>query len=48
MTTSLYSRLGGYDAIAMFATQLIGKAREDDILGRFWKNRGADRNAREL
>jgi hemoglobin len=48
MTTSLYYRLGGYDAIAMFATKLIGLAREDDVLGRFWENRGADRNAREL
>jgi hemoglobin len=48
MTTSLYYRLGGYDAIAMFATKLIGRAREDDVLGRFWENRGADRNAREL
>jgi hemoglobin len=48
MTTSLYSRLGGYDAIAMFATKLIGEAQQDDILGRFWENRGADRNARDL
>ncbi len=48
MTTSLYSRLGGYDAIAMFATKLIGQAQQDDILGRFWENRGADRNARDL
>ena len=48
MTTSLYSRLGGYDAIAMFATKLIDQAQQDDILGRFWENRGADRNARDL
>lgn len=48
MTTSLYSRLGGYDAIAMFATKLIGQAQQDDVLGRFWENRGADRNARDL
>jgi len=48
INTSLYSRLGGYDAIARFATTLIGHAQEDDLLGRFWKNRGEDRNAREL
>jgi hemoglobin len=48
VTASLYSRLGGYDAIAMFATKLIGEAQQDDILGRFWENRGADRNARDL
>ncbi|MEO9896208.1 MAG: group 1 truncated hemoglobin, partial [Paracoccaceae bacterium] len=29
-------------------TQLIGKAQKDDLLGRFWVNRGEDRNAREL
>lgn len=48
MTTSLYSRLGGYDGIAMFANKLVGAARKDDLLGRFWTNRGEDRNAREL
>lgn len=48
MTATLYSRLGGYDAIAMFSTKLIGQAQQDDILGRFWENRGADRNARDL
>lgn len=48
MTTSLYSRLGGYDGLAMFATTVVGLARKDDLLGRFWFNRGEDRNAREL
>ncbi|MEP6065219.1 MAG: group 1 truncated hemoglobin [Paracoccaceae bacterium] len=48
MTHTLYARLGGYDAIALFSTQLIGKAQKDDLLGRFWVNRGEDRNAREL
>jgi hemoglobin len=48
MTTSLYARLGGYDAIAMFATKLIDQAQHDEILGRFWENRGEDRNARDL
>jgi len=48
MTDTLYSRLGGYDGIATFATNLIGQAQQDDVLGRFWKNRGADRDARDL
>lgn len=48
MTTSLYTRLGGYDAIALFATTLIEKVQKDPQLGRFWQNRGADRNARDL
>jgi hemoglobin len=47
MTDSLYSRLGGYDGIAMFATTLVGQARTDELLARFWANRGEDRNARE-
>ncbi|QMU58963.1 MAG: group 1 truncated hemoglobin [Boseongicola sp.] len=48
MTVSLYTRLGGYDGIATFATKLIGEAQQDDLLGRFWNNRGDDRNARDL
>lgn len=48
MTNSLYHRLGGYDAIAMFATKLINLAQADDLLGRFWLNRGDDRQARDL
>jgi len=48
MTNSLYSRLGGYDGIAMFATNVVLSARKDELLGRFWTNRGEDRNAREL
>ncbi len=48
MTTSLYTRLGGYDALAIFATKLIGQAQGDDMLGRFWLNRSADRNDRDL
>lgn len=48
MTNSLYLRLGGYDSVAMFATQLIAQAQKDDLLGRFWKNRGEDRDARDL
>ena len=48
MTNSLYSRLGGYDGIAMFATSLVGQAQKDELLGRFWANRGEDRIDREL
>lgn len=48
MTASLYTRLGGYDAIALFATRLVGQAQADESLGRFWANRGEDRIAREL
>ena len=47
MADTLYSRLGGYDGIAMFATTLVGQAQKDELLGRFWANRGADRIARE-
>ena len=48
MTDSLYSRLGGYDAIATFATMVVGNAQDDDLLGRFWANRNEDSNARDL
>lgn len=48
MSVSLYDRLGGYDAIGTFATQLINRARSDNRLGRFWANRGKDRHARDL
>ena len=48
MTNSLYARLGGYDGLALFSTTVVGQARKDELLGRFWANRGEDRNAREL
>jgi len=32
----------------MFATTLVGQAQKDELLGRFWANRGEDRIAREL
>ncbi|MEE2526504.1 group 1 truncated hemoglobin [Hyphobacterium sp. HN65] len=48
MSASLYARLGGYDAIAVFATRLVAKAQADALLGRFWAHRGEDRKAREL
>ncbi len=45
--SSLYSQLGGYDAIATFAETLMPKLMGDDVLGRFWAHRGADGIARE-
>lgn len=48
MTVPLYERLGGYDAIAAFATLVVDNAQRDDLLGRFWVNRNEDTNARDL
>ena len=48
MADSLYTRLGGYDAIAMFATMVVNQAQNDELLGRFWANRGQDRLDSEL
>ncbi|MCP5087482.1 MAG: group 1 truncated hemoglobin [Rhodobacteraceae bacterium] len=48
MTVSLYDRLGGYDALAVFSTKVVGQAQADSLLERFWANRGEDRIAREL
>lgn len=47
MSDSLYSRLGGYDAVAAFVNSLIARLQADDKLGRFWENRGKDGVARE-
>ncbi|MCM8531883.1 MAG: group 1 truncated hemoglobin [Lentisphaeraceae bacterium] len=44
---SLYERLGGYDAIVAFASDLLPRLQEDSQLGRFWENRGDDGIARE-
>lgn len=48
MAASLYNRLGGYDAIATFATKVVHQAQADELLGRFWANRGQDRLDSEL
>lgn len=48
MTKSLYLRLGGYDAVSTFTTQLFAQAQKDDLLGRFWKNDIEDRDVRDL
>ena len=33
---SLYTRLGGYDAIAAVVDDLLPRLRSDELLGRFW------------
>ena len=47
MADTLYGRLGGYDAIAAVADDLLSRLTADDQLGRFWKNRGEDGVRRE-
>jgi len=44
---SLYARLGGYDAIAAVADNLISRLKSDARLGRFWTHRGEDGVQRE-
>lgn len=44
---SLYTRLGGYDGIAGFVTDLLPRLQTDAQLGRFWQNRGDDGIERE-
>lgn len=44
---TLYSRLGGYDAIAAVCDTLLQRLQADALLGRFWQNRGTDGIARE-
>jgi hemoglobin len=44
---SLYERLGGYDAIAAVAGDLLPRLQSDARLGRFWQNRSEDGIRRE-
>jgi len=44
---SLYERLGGYDAIAAVANDLLPRLQGDSELGRFWAHRGDDGIERE-
>src|SRR5262245_49218616 len=44
---SLYERLGGYDAIAAVANDLLPRLQADPQLGRFWAHRGDDGVQRE-
>ena len=45
---SLYDRLGGYDAIAAVANDLLPRLQADPQLGRFWAHRGEDGVQREM
>ena len=42
MTDTLYKRLGGYDAIAAVADDLLPRLMADAQLGGFWRNRAED------
>ena len=44
---TLYARLGGYDAIAAVAEDLLPRLMADAQLGRFWQHRGEDGARRE-
>ena len=44
---SLYTRLGGYDAIAAVVDDLLPRLMSDPVLRRFWDNRGTDGLERE-
>jgi len=47
MADTLYKRLGGYDAIAAVADNLLPRLIADPQLGRFWKYRSEDGVRRE-
>jgi truncated hemoglobin YjbI len=44
---TLYERLGGYDAIAAVADDLLSRLKADPRLARFWQHRGEDGVRRE-
>ena len=46
-TKTLYARLGGYDAIAAVAADLLPRLMADTDLRRFWAHRGEDGVRRE-
>ena len=46
-TTTLYTRLGGYDAITAVVDALMVRIKDDEKLRRFYDHRGADGIARE-
>jgi hemoglobin len=46
-SNSLYERLGGYDAVAAVADDLLPRLMGDSQLGRFWEHRGEDGLRRE-
>ena len=41
--TTLYQRLGGYDAIAAVVNDLLPRVRADQRIARYWQYRGDDR-----
>ena len=45
--STLFTRLGGYDAIAAVAGNLLPRLMNDDQLRRFWDHRGEDGVQRE-
>ena len=45
--TTLYERLGGYDAISAVANDLLPRLQADSRLARFWHHRGEDGIKRE-
>ena len=45
--SSLYQRLGGYDALAAVSDAFLARVVDDEKLRRFWDPRGADGVARE-
>jgi hemoglobin len=46
-TSTLYARLGGYDAVAAVVDDLLPRLMADPQLGRFWAHRAADSVRRE-
>jgi len=47
MADTLYKRLGGYDAVAAVADDLLVRLMADAQLARFWQNRAEDSVRRE-
>ena len=45
--TTLYERLGGYDAISAVVNDLLPRLQADSQLARFWQHRGEDGLKRE-
>ncbi len=45
--TSLYHRLGGYDAIVAFVHELMPRLRDDPQLAVYWKGKSLDGRRRE-
>lgn len=37
-TPSLYERLGGYDPISAFASTVLKRAMQDEVIGHFWNH----------